>query len=222
MYEYKQNKLKFKKNEKTMMTKAFGLMMTALVIFSACKPEEEKPVNKPTTGNAKLSGEITKNRTLSADTCYLIEGFVYVVDGAKLTIPAGTILKGDKSTKGTLIVERGGQIIAQGTANKPIVFTSNQPKGQRNYGDWGGIVICGKAPVNTASGEAKIEGGPRSMFGGNNPADNSGVLSYVRVEFSGIEYGTDNEINGVTFGGVGNATKVDHIQVSFCGDDSFE
>ena len=205
------------------MTKKLIMMMIALVAFNACKEPEDKPTNKPIiNGNAKLSGEITGNRTLSADTCYLIEGFVYVVDGAKLTIPAGTILKGDKQSKGTLVVERGGQIMAQGTAQRPIVFTSNQPKGQRNYGDWGGIVICGKAPVNTASGEAKIEGGPRSMYGGSNPTDNSGVLSYIRVEFAGIEYGTDNEINGVTFGGVGSATKVDHIQVSFCGDDSFE
>lgn len=197
----------------------------AMAVFCNACEKPIDPVDPGKTGDAKLSGEIRGSRTLSADTTYLLEGFVYVTEGSVLTIPPGTIIKGDKTTKGTLIIERGGKIMAQGTSSQPIVFTSNQPKGQRNYGDWGGIILCGKAPVNTPGGEAKIEGGPRSLFGGGthpNPDDNSGTLTYVRIEFSGIEYGTDNEINGLTMGGVGNATTIHHIQVSYCGDDSYE
>jgi hypothetical protein len=219
----KKNFLNNKKMKKKIFKLAMlGVIFTSLLTINSCKPDEPED---PEKGNAVLSGEITRARTLSADTTYLIEGFVYVTDGATLTIPAGTILKGDNASKATLIVERGGKIMAQGTADKPIVFTSNQSKGQRSYGDWGGIIICGKAPVNTPTGESKIEGGPRSFFGGGaNPIvdDNSGILTYVRIEFAGIEYATDNEINGLTLGGVGSGTTIHHIQVSYCGDDSFE
>jgi hypothetical protein len=142
------------------------------------------------------------------------------MDGATLTIEPGVIVKGDKSTKATLIVERGGKIVAQGTKERPIVFTSAQAPGSRKPGDWGGLILLGKAPNNM--GEQTIEGGVRSKHGGNDAADNSGVLSYVRVEFAGIEYSTDNEINGITFGSVGSGTKIDHIQVSYSGDDSYE
>jgi hypothetical protein len=197
-------------------------------LFTSCKKCDKNDPNSecyegPTVkGNATLEGEIKGNRTLGADTTYLLKGFVYVTDGATLTIPAGTVLKGDKETKATLVIERGGKINAQGTAQKPVVFTSSQPKGQRNYGDWGGIVICGKANINIPGGEAKIEGGPRSFYGGNNNSDNSGTMTYCRLEFCGIEYQTDNEINGLTMGGVGSGTTIHHIQVSFCGDDSYE
>lgn len=169
-----------------------------------------------------ISGEITTNTTWKAKNTYKLEGFVYVTSGATLTIEPGTIIKGDKTTKATLVVEPGGKIMARGTKDKPIVFTSNQPAGQRSYGDWGGIVLCGYAPVNSATGTQKIEGGPRTVYGGTDLSDNSGVLQYVRIEFSGVEYATDNEINGLTMGGVGAGTTLDHIQVSYCGDDSYE
>ena len=134
-------------------------------------------------------------------------------DGVSLTIEPGVVIKGDKATQGTLIIVRGGKIMAQGTPERPIVFTSAQAPGSRKPGDWGGIILLGKAPNNL--GEQTIEGGVRSKHGGNDPADNSGVLSYVRVEFPGIEYSTDNEINGITFGSVGSGTKIDHLQVSY-------
>ena len=199
------------------------------VLFTACKPpcDENDPnsdcyIPPVETGYADLTDEIKGVRTLSADTVYTLKGFVYVLDGATLTIPAGTLIKGEKSSKATLVIERGGKIMAQGTKEKPIVFTSAQPKGQRNYGDWGGIIICGKAKVNVPGGEARIEGGPRSFYGGNNDGDNSGTMTFCRIEFSGVEYQTDNEINGLTMGGVGNGTTIHHIQVSYCGDDSYE
>ena len=151
---------------------------------------------------------------------YTLKGWVYVADGAELTIEPGTVIKGDKQTMAALIVERGGKLIAQGSQSAPIVFTSEAAKGQRKPGDWGGLIICGKAPHN--AGESQIEGGPRTKHGGNDPHDNSGILSYVRVEFAGYPFEKDKEINGITFGSVGDGTKVDHLQVSYSNDDSYE
>ena len=145
---------------------------------------------------------------------------MYVEDGATLTIEPGTIIKGEKSSKGSLIVKRGGKIIANGTVDKPIVFTSNQAKGSRAAGDWGGLVLLGKAPVNKTP--AVIEGENLTQFGGTDAADNSGSLKYVRIEFAGIAFETDKEINGLTFGGVGSGTTIDYVQVSHSGDDSYE
>lgn len=170
-------------------------------------------------GNGDNEFVFTGKQTIKKGT-YLLKGWVYVADGAELTIEPGTIIKGDKQTMAALIVERGGKIYAQGTQTQPIVFTSEEAKGQRRPGDWGGLILCGKAPHN--AGEAQIEGGPRTKHGGNDAHDNSGVLSYVRVEFAGYPFEKDKEINGITFGSVGDGTKVDHLQVSYSNDDSFE
>ena len=170
-------------------------------------------------GNGDNEFVFKGKQTLKKGT-YLLKGWVYVAAGSELTIEPGTIIKGDKQTMAALIVERGGKLIAQGTETAPIVFTSEMPKGQRRPGDWGGLILCGKAPHN--AGEAQIEGGPRTKHGGNDVHDNSGVLSYVRVEFAGYPFEKDKEINGVTFGSVGDGTKVDHVQVSYSNDDSFE
>ena len=151
---------------------------------------------------------------------YTLKGWIYIADGSELTIEPGTIIKGDKATKAVLIVERGGKLIAQGAADAPIVFTSAQPAGQRRPGDWGGVIICGKAHNNQTS--MQIEGGPRTKHGGDDDADNSGVLSYVRIEFAGFPFKADQEINGLTLGSVGSGTKIDHVQVSYSNDDSFE
>ncbi|MER2999113.1 T9SS C-terminal target domain-containing protein [Pontibacter populi] len=207
------------------MKKVSTLLLLALlgVATVSCKEDGDDTVT-PIEQNkevVELSGNITSDMTLKADKKYLLTGFVYVQAPAKLTIEPGTIIKGDKTTKGSLIVERGAQIIARGTADKPIVFTSNQPKGSRKAGDWGGLIILGKAPVNLGS-TAAIEGGVDRQYGGDKSADNSGVLKYVRVEFAGIAFQPDNEINGITFGGVGSGTEIDYVQVSFGGDDAFE
>lgn len=171
-------------------------------------------------GDGSIDFEIKANQTLTFPNTYNLKGFVYVPNGVTLTIEPGVIIKGDKVTKGTLIVERGGKLVAQGSQERPIVFTSAQAPGARKPGDWGGIIMLGKAPNNI--GDMAIEGGVRSKHGGSDPADNSGVLSFVRCEFAGIEYSADNEINGITLGSVGSGTKIDHVQVSFSGDDSFE
>ena len=195
----------------------------ALIVgFAACKEDTPKPpVNPPPpAGPETIKGSITTSTTWKAGTQYILSGFVYVEDGATLTIEPGTIIKGEKTTKGSLFIKRGGKIIANGTAEKPIVFTSSQAKGSRAAGDWGGLVILGKAPVNKTP--AVVEGEGLTQFGGTEAADNSGSLKYVRIEFAGIAFETDKEINGLTLGGVGSGTTIDYVQVSYSGDDSFE
>ena len=185
-------------------------------------------VGDPGKQTEVLQGAITSNKTLSKDKYYLLKGNVFVQAPAELTVEAGTIILGDKVTKGALVINRGAKIHAVGTAASPIIFTSSAPANFRNYGDWGGVVLLGKA-TNNVSDAVPIEGiapsGATSddgKHGGSNDADNSGELQYVRIEFAGIALSTDNELNGLTMGSVGNATKLDHIQVSYSGDDSYE
>ena len=170
-----------------------------------------------------VSSDITTNTTWSG--IIKLENKIYVKGGVTLTIAPGTIIRGDKTTQGTLIVTKGSKIIADGTVNNPIIFTSNEAAGARSEGDWGGLVILGNAVNNQPGGKANIEGITPSTdteFGGTDDADNSGVIRYVRIEFAGIALQPNKEVNGITFGSVGNKTLVDNVQVSFSGDDSFE
>lgn len=174
-----------------------------------------------------VSGEITTNITWTNNNLYLLSGFVYVKNNATLTIQPGTIIQGDLPTKGSLIITRGAKIMANGTKAQPIVFTSNQPVANRTYGDWGGVIVLGNAPINPTGGQAEIEGGVQNAagdayYGGTDPDDNSGVIRYVRIEFPGIAFQPNNEINGLTLGGVGRGTIIDHVQVSYSGDDGME
>ena len=169
-----------------------------------------------------VKDSISTNTHWTCDNQYLLKGYVYVTAGATLTIDPGCIIKGDKDTKGALIVERGAKIMAMGTATSPIIFTSNQDAGTRTYGDWGGVVLCGKSIVNWNGGQAQVEGGPRSFYGGTDAHDNSGEMHYVRIEFGGIAFSPNNEVNSLTFCGVGDGTQIDHIQCSYGGDDAFE
>lgn len=171
-------------------------------------------------GNGEQEFVFTGNQTLKKDV-YILKGWVYIANGASLIVEPGTIIKGDKTTEAALVVESGGKIYAEGTSAQPIIFTSNQVKGNRKPGDWGGVIICGKAP-NNQQNDQQIEGGPRSHHGGTDVNDNSGVMSYVRIEFAGYPFQKDKEINGLTLGSVGSGTKIDHIQVSYSNDDSFE
>lgn len=203
------------------------LPITVSLLLVSCD-KDDKPVEDKTDdvvfagnqiGNGEQEFEIKTSYTLKKGT-YVLKGWVYVTDGATLTIEPGTVIKGDKETKAALIVERGGRIMAEGTKAQPIVFTSNQAAGLRKPGDWGGVIVCGKATNNKT--EMIIEGGPRSSHGGTQDTDNSGILSYVRIEFAGYPFKTDQEINGLTLGSVGSGTRIDHIQVSYSNDDSFE
>jgi hypothetical protein len=170
-----------------------------------------------------ISGEIRSSATWTADKQYLLKGYVYVTSGTTLTINAGTIIKGDRDTKGALIIERGAKIFVKGTATSPVIFTSNQPAGSRNFGDWGGLIICGAAPNNWLDSSLHVvEGGPRSQYGGTDPNDNSGSITYCRIEFSGIAFSPNNEVNALSLYGVGAGTEIHHVQTSYCGDDSYE
>ncbi len=178
--------------------------------------------NYPTT-TTTINSDITQNTTLSG--VVLLENKVYVTNNSTLTILPGTIIRGDYSTQGTLIITRGSKIIADGNSSNPIVFTSNEDVGNRAEGDWGGLVILGNAINNQPGGVANIEGiAPTSntQYGGQNDGDNSGILRYVRIEFPGVPLEPNKEINGLTLGSVGSGTIVDYVQVSFSGDDSFE
>jgi hypothetical protein len=176
--------------------------------------------------NIEISGIIAADRTLECTKNYLLKGLVQVKAGSTLTIQKGTTIKGENASKAILLIEAGGKLIAEGTANAPIVFTSQVAVGQRRAGDWGGLVILGKAPVNYRDGKGSVEGilknGNATEFGGTDADDNSGVLRYVRVEYAGVELAVGNEVNGITFGGVGRGTKVDHVQVRHALDDCFE
>lgn len=173
-----------------------------------------------------VSGIITANTTWTKNNVYLLQGLVFVDSGVTLTIEAGTVVRGDANTIiSTLIIQRNAKLIANGTPCNPIVFTSSKAAGSRVKGDWGGIVILGKG-LNNLGTEVPVEGigntNVRGRHGGNVPNDNSGSLTYARVEFAGYQIAVDNELNGITFGSVGSGTTIDYVQTSFGFDDAFE
>ncbi len=176
-----------------------------------------------------VTGNITSNTTWNAGSVVLLSTQCFVKNNSILTIQPGVIVLGDKSVTGAgLFITKGSQLIANGTASSPIVFTSNQAPGARALGDWGGVVLMGKANNNNPNGINNVEGFPVSADteygGGTSPDDNdnSGSLKYVRIEFGGYVYQPNKEINGLTFGAVGRGTTIDFIQVSFSNDDSYE
>lgn len=208
------------------------LVLFALGGFSCSKKDDDSAGPQTEViqqGSVSITVQVLKGNltttTLKENEKYLLKGYVFVQSGQTLTIPAGTVIFGDKATKGTLVINRGGRIVAEGTAAKPIVFTSKFGPGERDQGDWGGIIILGNANVNKFN--PGIEGvTPAINYGTQNSTANdgesSGILKYVRVEYAGIALSPDNEINGITFGGVGSGTVVENVQVSYSGDDAFE
>ncbi len=175
-----------------------------------------------TKGNGQFTRaggtHITTNETWSG--VIRLNGWVYVDQGVTLTIEPGTIIRGTE--KSVLSIERGAKIMAVGTPDKPIVFTSAQGVGFRGPSDWAGVVINGNAPNNLPGREGITEGGIGSPYGGNDPQDDSGAFVYVRIEFPGFEVATGSEVNGLTLNSVGNKTRLEYVQVSYSGDDGFE
>lgn len=178
----------------------------------------------PTTGQiVELKGNYSSNLTLDSSKSYLITGPTIFEDGATLTIPAGTVVKAAATGADVyLAIAQGAKIMAEGTSSQPIIFTSNA--NTPNAGDWGGLIILGKAPINsvaggTATSTSEIASLP---YGGNIADDNSGTLSYVRVEYSGGKADGQSENNGFSFYGVGNKTKVEYIQMFEGKDDGVE
>lgn len=181
---------------------------------------------------SNIKGTFTESITLKADSTYTLDGVVYITNGATITIQPGAIIKAKKG-KTALVITRGAKIDAQGTAAKPIVFTSEVANPNPVNGDlWGGIVILGKATTNqTFNGQAgvgEIEGGINDpatnygLYGGNDDNDNSGKLKYVRIEHAGYPFLPEKELNALTLGAVGSQTEIDYVQVSYAYDDAFE
>lgn len=180
-------------------------------------------------GIINVAGDITTNTNWTNDNIYILFGDIFVKNGATLTIQQGTIIKGDKTTLSRLVIATGAKIVANGTAEQPIVFTSNLPAGQRARADWAGIAICGLAPINAkdAGGNSiqkRLECGNTTDYdyGGNNPDDSSGVLRFVRIEYAGYVCGSNTELNSLTMGGVGRKTIIENVMVSYGQDDGFE
>ena len=194
------------------------------------------------TTEYKLSGTLAADQTLDASVIWTLEGRVIVPNGVTLTIPAGTIIKataGTGANASSLVIARGGMLMAEGTASAPIIMTSESDDiavGQTSgssltenvRGLWGGLLVLGNAPCSFSGdvSELQIEGIPASetngLYGGTDAADNSGVIQYVSIRHGGAEIGEGNEINGLTLGGVGTGTTIDHIEVVGNVDDGIE
>ena len=224
--------------------------VTSLVIFGCRKIETDGEiqvvvVNGGGTSTGQtiiLQGRINADTILRKQNTYILKGLVYMVGNHTMTVEAGTTVKGSFSGSdvAALTITRGSKLIAAGTASEPIIFTSAAPNPQS--GDWGGIVLCGKAPVNTSfttstgaiNGLYQVEGGIDNANGdglaGSGDAvaptpvsdDNSGTLQYVRIEYAGYAFQPDKEINSLTLAAVGSGTTIDHVQVVYAKDDAFE
>lgn len=168
-----------------------------------------------------VTGRLTTDQIFDADSFWVLRGAVFVEEGATLTIDAGTEIFGEFATNGALIISRGAKIEANGTATAPVVFSSDQPVGERARADWGGLIINGRAPLNVPGSEAEGEG-DTGTYGGNDPDDDSGHLFYTRVEFAGTEFSPDNELNGIALQGVGRNTEIDYVMVKANKDDGIE
>jgi len=178
-------------------------------------------------------GEGTGTTTWTKDNVYVLNGLVFVNSGQTLTIQAGTVIKGKPGTgesASAFVVARGGTVIAEGTAAEPIIFTyegdalDGTPDAKES--EWGGVVILGNAGLNSTPGETAIEGistsETRGLYGGSNDTDNSGTMKYIQIRNGGTDIGADNELNGLSLGGVGSGTTLDYIEIFYNKDDGIE
>ncbi|RZK55919.1 MAG: cell shape-determining protein MreB [Pedobacter sp.] len=194
----------------------------AAISLASCSNNDDEPVIVEPAAPETIPASVTANKTLTADRVWILKGETHVVSPAVLTIEAGTVIKSDVSSKGALVVDKGAKIEAVGTVDKPIVFTSGRPVGERNPGDWSGITIIGNAPTNRTS-ISNVEGGVSGTFGlGTASTESSGTLKYVRIEYAGTAFSSNSEVNALSLYAVGSGTTLDHIQVSYAQDDAFE
>ena len=170
-----------------------------------------------------VNADIKSDTTWKAGNTYILKKHIFV-DGATLTIEKGVTVKGEMGT--SLVVATNGKINAVGTKDYPIVFTSSKPEGDRHAGDWGGVVLLGKAKLNITGGTEKVEGFPatetRTVYGGSDDTHDCGTIKYARIEFAGFELAPDNELNGLTLGGCGSKTTLEYIQIHMGADDGIE
>ncbi|MFY0603961.1 MAG: hypothetical protein JXQ93_08425 [Flavobacteriaceae bacterium] len=205
------------------------IFLTALTIsalaFTGCSLDDDDNTGGTTQPTIQdLSGNLTSNLRLVAGTDYNLNGALFVKSGATLTIDAGVTINAlAGGTDVYILVERGGKIIADGTAASPIIFTSNASNPQA--GDWGGLIINGNAPLsrqNGAASNAATEVNNTVFFGGDNAADNSGIVNYVKLEYTGARIDDEAEHNGLTLNGVGNGTTISNIAILNGDDDAIE
>ena len=216
------------------MKKNYNIFFILLLVifFTGCRKSDYILEGNQETLSDNGGG--TGTVTWTKDKQYTLEGFVFVNDGQVLTIEAGTVIRfkaGQAENASALVVSRGGKIIANGTAEEPIIFTSEDDDLDGSVADnerglWGGLIILGNAPINMEGGEASVEGipiaEPRGIYGGVDENDNSGVLNYVSIRHGGTNIGDGNEINGLTLGGVGNETEIDYVEIISNEDDGVE
>jgi len=210
------------------MKRVLMIMLGTALLGVACKKSDDQP--NPGNGGASgpdasgtypIRGVISTDQHWTKDKTYRLRGYVYVTNGATITIDPGTKIVSNRDSAGVLVIYRTAKINAAGTAAEPVVFTSNET--DKKPGDLGGVIIAGLAKGNTNHGV--IEGGvdpAYSVFGGTNDADNSGVLKYVRIEYAGKAVNPGDEVNGLSLYGVGSGTSIDYVQVVRGLDDAFE
>lgn len=205
------------------IVKLFGLVAMAAILATSCSKDDD---NKPSTPGssfvpnpAQFQGDINDGDViLDASLTYNLTGPIIINDGATLTIPAGTKIQGTGGTSAYIAVAQGGKIFIQGTSTNPVVMTS--ANATKAPGDWGGLVICGKAPINSAaSASAEVSG---LIYGGTNASDSSGSIEYLRLEYTGAIYNADKEFNGLSLFGVGSGTTIDYVQIYRSSDDGVE
>lgn len=186
-------------------------------------PDGDTPADQGTVTNVP-GGDIDADTTWLAGNTYILEGPVFVTNGATLTVEADVLVRGQSGS--ALVVTNNGSIDVQGTSAEPVVFTSYKDDGTALAGDWGGLVLLGMAPINVAGGVDNVEGfagqDDKTQFGGEDAAHNCGSIRYARIEYAGFELGLDNELNGLTVAGCGSDTTLDYIQVHLGEDDGIE
>ena len=204
--------------------KFFSLALAAgMSIFTSCSNEDAPVIDQEkddaiVENNETLEGVVTSDLTLKSGNTYYLNGEYIVKDGATLNIESGVkIIAQYDDRVDFILIEQGGKINAQGTDDAPIVMTSSKEE----PGAWGGIHICGKAKTNAEGGKGSSEIGG-AAYGGNDDTDNSGVLKYVRVEYTGYAFDEEHEANGISFYGVGNGTTVENCEAYKGSDDGFE
>ena len=200
-----------------MRTATWAMVLCAsMTAFTACSDDDENGSGGSTSAPSLLSGYVTSDMTLEAGKSYTLSGALQVKAPATLTIEPGvTITAVYDEQVDYILIEKGAKIDAQGTAEQPIVMTSEQ----HEDGAWGGLHICGNAPINSGSGVSEIG---NASYGGDDPADNSGTLKYVRLEYTGYAFDADHESNGISFYGVGSGTQVSYVQAYMGADDGLE
>lgn len=209
---------------KKSVVKFIAVIALSSSLFTSCSSDDDNKKPDPTStfvaDPTNFTGEINDGEViLDASKVYKLTGKIQINNGATLTIPAGTIIEGTGGTKSYIAVAQGGKINVNGTAAKPVIMTSGLTT--KAPGNWGGLVICGKAPINRGTVTAQSEVADLT-YGGTISNDNSGVIKYLRIEYAGATFNGEKEFNALSFFGVGSGTTVENVQAFHGSDDGFE